>query len=95
MSEDASEDPESQPAAASADRVIMPCPFCGGTRVEFEEENFKWCRVICVDCGASSGSVRRYEHFKKPLDVTTAKDRAFAEWNRRVANYARSRLERC
>ena len=39
--------------------VILPCPFCGGDKVDVAEgTTFRWRQARCLECGASAGEVR-------------------------------------
>ena len=58
----------------------LPCPFCGGTRIETREgSTYRWWQAYCVDCEASAGEVRADPmRFLKHAD-----DLAMAAWNER------------
>ena len=57
---------------------IEDCPFCNhDAELEYEEQEIpsknKWVRVVCTDCGASSGWY-------------LSKEQAIAAWNKRYGN---------
>ena len=63
--------------------MILPCPFCGNQApVAAEGNNYKWCKVTCSDCGASSGEVRKPN---PNLDADNKENmfEALSTWNER------------
>lgn len=37
---------------------LKPCPFCGGTAIHATEgSTFRWVKMVCRECEASSGEV--------------------------------------
>ena len=72
----------------SAERDVLPCPFCGEVNVEVYHESYQYRRIQCVECGASSGNVKCLQldrHGNVVFDHSDADGRALAEWNRRAA----------
>lgn len=54
-----------------------PCPFCGGTRINFESQR-GFYMLRCQDCSASGGYIFDFED--EPFDKETALKR----WNERT-----------
>ena len=56
--------------------MVMPCPFCGGTKViVIEGGTFRWRRAECQECEAMAGSVR----------IQTTGDGTNEEWEKAAA----------
>lgn len=63
---------------------LLPCPFCGSNNLGFAQgSTHRWLSVICHDCGAASGEVRK-EILCSEFTVGD-KQRATEEWNRRTS----------
>jgi len=69
------------------ERLVMPCPFCGGTDVGvYEGETFRWRYARCENCGAQSPDVRVQtmgEGTKEQWEAVGVID-AMKEWNKRA-----------
>lgn len=80
--------------------VILPCPFCGGTKVEIARTNPFACWVECCRCGARSNSDHRRKvairiwnkrnHKIKPVKIMEDDDvaiKARADWQGEGINW--------
>ena len=64
---------------------LQDCPYCGGAGLLAEERGWSWY-VMCMDCGAQTGSF----DFKSPEDRLQAAQRAANTWN--IGKVLRSEL---
>jgi len=78
---------KTDPPQLGVHRIVMPCPFCGGTKVNvIEGGTFRWRRAECQECEAMAGAVR----IQTTGDGTdeeweqAAADEAFKRWNERA-----------
>ena len=82
-------DSDNQTTGLGCNGVVMPCPFCGGKKVNvIEGGTFRWRRVECQECEAMAGAVRiqttgdgTHEEWEK-----AAADEAFKRWNERAGD---------
>jgi Lar family restriction alleviation protein len=78
---------ENEPLQLGMNRIVMPCPFCGGTKVNIIEGlTFRWRRAECQECEAMAGAVR-VQTMGDGTDEeweTEAADEAFKQWNKRA-----------
>jgi Lar family restriction alleviation protein len=89
---------ENERDPAPVHREVLPCPFCGETSIEFVVENYQWCKINCLGCGAYGGTVRRFQldrHGNTILSQDDAQERALAEWNRRQGKAWATQAEHC
>ena len=92
MSDDKIQGSGSNADPAPVHRDVLPCPFCGAASVELDSEDYRWVRINCIECGASSPSVRRFQLDRQCNIVVGEHDmyeRALAEWNRRDGDQCR------
>jgi Lar family restriction alleviation protein len=56
---------------------LLPCPFCGSTNIsEVEGRTYKWSKMQCNDCEASSGEMRRSEPNAAAIEWNTRETQA-------------------
>ena len=74
---------------------LLPCPFCSGTKIEFERfnlvENYsqdtEQCAMICQTCGAQGGPVDVYITYgDNPTNYESYKEETIELWNKRPLN---------
>ena len=79
---------EKTPMSAPVHAVVMPCPFCGGTKVNvIEGGTFRWRRAECQECEAMAGAVRKQTTGDGTDDEweAAAAEEAMKRWNERAA----------
>ena len=74
------------------DSVMLPCPFCGGTDIEYELSGFHETvyqdtsegACVCQNCGAKGASVVILHKYENGVDITPSSEKeAISLWNNR------------